>query len=306
MWLRSYENTVKESTLNKTEQVFRIHILPELGNRFIDAIKISHCQKAVDKWFMALKNYRVVNSYTGLVFHHAMKLGIIKDNPTKLVTMPVRVSKAGEENKKLHFYTKEELRAFLDGVDDPKWSTYFRILAYTGCRKSEALALTWNDVDFSRGTVNINKTLANGMNNELIVQSPKTRESRRVISLDKGTLDKLKEWKGIQAEQFKVFGFKPDPKDPIVFQSAKNTYINPQKIGQSIRRYCDKNGLRFIPAHGFRHTHCSLLFESGASLKEVQDRLGHADIQTTMNIYTHVTEQKKEETADKFAEYLEG
>ena len=71
-----------------------------------------------------------------------------------------------------------------------------------------------------------------------------------------------------------------------------------------MKKYRDASGVRLISPHGLRHTHCSLLFEAGATLKEVQDRLGHSDIKTTMNIYAHVTEKKKEETALKFAEYL--
>ena len=71
-----------------------------------------------------------------------------------------------------------------------------------------------------------------------------------------------------------------------------------------MKKYSDASGVRLISPHGLRHTHCSLLFEAGATLKEVQDRLGHSDIKTTMNIYAHVTEKKKEETALKFAEYL--
>lgn len=62
--------------------------------------------------------------------------------------------------------------------------------------------------------------------------------------------------------------------------------------------------MRRITTHGFRHTHCSLLFEAGASIKEVQDRLGHSDIKTTMNIYAHVSKEKKEQTADIFAQYV--
>ncbi len=65
-----------------------------------------------------------------------------------------------------------------------------------------------------------------------------------------------------------------------------------------------ENKLNYITVHGFRHTHCSLLFESGASIKEVQVRLGHTDVRTTMDIYTHISEQKKEETADRFADYM--
>ncbi len=69
--------------------------------------------------------------------------------------------------------------------------------------------------------------------------------------------------------------------------------------------YSEKYDLPYITPHGFRHTHCSLLFEAGASIKEVQERLGHEDIKTTMNIYAHVTENTKEKTAEKFAQFWE-
>ncbi|MFZ2258641.1 MAG: site-specific integrase, partial [Clostridiaceae bacterium] len=180
----------------------------------------------------------------------------------------------------------------------------FRVLIYSGCRKSEALALTWNDINFNESTISISKTLANGLDNRLIVQSPKTKTGKRVISMDPQTLEILKNWKKLQAEYMLKLGFNVMNKKQAVITNLKNGYINPQKIGQVMKKICTRSGIRLITPHGLRHTHCSLLFEAGATLKEVQDRLGHADIKTTMNIYAHVTEKKKEETAVKFAEYL--
>lgn len=72
-----------------------------------------------------------------------------------------------------------------------------------------------------------------------------------------------------------------------------------------LKSLIEKHNLHQITIHGLRHTHASLLFEAGASIKEVQERLGHSDIQMTMNIYTHVTDQVKEQTAQKFQKYIE-
>ncbi len=303
LWIQEYQNTVKESTLQKTMTLFRCHILPFYGKMYIDMIKVTHCQKAINKWFRELKNYRSVNAYTGLVFKHAIKLGIITTNPTKVITIPVRISPV-DEDEIINFYSKDELKAFLAAVDSPKWHTLFHLLSYAGCRKSEALALTWNDIDFKESTISISKTLANGLENRLIVQTPKTKTGKRVISMDPGTMEQLKEWRKIQAETMLKFGINTMNKKQAVFTNLKNDYINPQKVGQIMKRYCDASGIRLISPHGLRHTHCSLLFEAGATLKEVQDRLGHSDINTTMNIYAHVSEKKKDETAAKFAEYL--
>ncbi len=306
LWIAQYQNTVKESTLNKTLGLFKDHILPHFGKMYIDKVKVTHCQSAVNDWFKKLKNYRILKNYTSSVFKHGMKLGIIKENPCLLVTVPVKKFEV-EEEEILNYYTKEELVSFLDAMkehDPDKWYTFFRLLAYSGCRKGELLALTWNDVNFSKDTISINKTLTMGLENKLIIQPPKTKKGKRVLSMDASTMQIMKEWKSKQAKEMLSLGYNTMGKNQLVFTNLKNRFINPQKIGQKIRPICKKIDLKEITPHGFRHTHCSLLFEAGASIKEVQERLGHADIQTTMNIYAHVTEKKKEETAQKFAAYL--
>ena len=304
LWIQQYQNTVKESTLQNTMTLFRCHILPKFGKMYINRIKITHCQEAVNHWFKVLKNFRIVNSYAGLVFRHAMKLGIISSNPTKLVTMPVTLDQVEDEDDIENFFSKAELLTFLEGIDSQKWKTFFRVLAYSGFRKGEALALTWNDINFKKLTISVSKTLTIGLDNKLIVQTPKTKKSKRTVSIDPGTMEMLKIWKRIQAEEMIGLGFNVNKPDQLVFTNLKNKFINPQKVGQMMIKYCQHSGVKYITPHGLRHTHCSILFEAGATLKDVQDRLGHSDIKTTMNIYAHVTEQKKEETALKFAAFL--
>ena len=90
----------------------------------------------------------------------------------------------------------------------------------------------------------------------------------------------------------------------MLFATEENKPYYLDFLNHNLNIILKEHDLKYITVHGFRHTHCSLLFESGASLKEVQVRLGHTDIRTTMDIYTHVSEQKKEETADRFADYM--
>lgn len=306
LWLEQYRNTVKESTLNKTLELFELHILPHFGKMYIDMIKVNHCQEAINKWFKILKKYRILNNYTGLVFKHGMKLGIAKDNPTKLVTVPVMKEEVDEE-KVENYFSKDELITFLDYAKKGNsylWYALFRILAFSGCRKGEILALTWEDLDFKKNNLNISKTLTLGLENKLIVQSPKTKKSKRVLSMDEITMAIMKEWKLQQAKDMLKFGHNTIGKNQLVFTNLKNTFINPPKVGQKAELFCKRADIKKITPHGFRHTHCSLLFEAGATIKEVQDRLGHSDVQTTMNIYAHVSVKKREETAQKFASYL--
>lgn len=90
----------------------------------------------------------------------------------------------------------------------------------------------------------------------------------------------------------------------LVFASKNNNYIALTRFNNVLTRICDNHDFPRLKIHGFRHTHCSLLFEAGLSVKEVQDRLGHSDVQTTLNIYTHVTKKQKDVVAEKFSNYV--
>ncbi len=123
--------------------------------------------------------------------------------------------------------------------------------------------------------------------------------------MDNQTLEILKTWKKNQKQDYLVLGYNTLQKDQLVFSNEKNEFLQPTKTRKWILQAQKKYHLKQITTHGLRHTHCSLLFEAGASIKEVQDRLGHSDIKTTMNIYTHVTQKAKEEAIQKFESYLQ-
>lgn len=306
LWLELYKNTVKESTFVKTKCIFNKHILPHFGEKQIDKIDIPYCQKGINLWLTKIKKYKVIMNYASKVFEYGITLGIINDNPTKKITMPVRKENVTEEKEK-NFYTKEELLEFftcLEKEGNKKVITFFRLLAFTGARKGEILALTWNDIDLKKNTLKINKSLSRGENARLIIQTPKTKSSVRTISIDPKTSSILKLWKNTQKEDYFRLGINTTVPNQLIFSNIENSFLQPSKSRKWLLHIFDKYGLKEITTHGFRHTHCSLLFESGASIQEVQDRLGHSDVQTTMNIYTHVTEQAKEQTADKFAKHV--
>lgn len=310
LWKEQYRNTVKESTYHKTIRIFENHILPAFGSLRMERITTAHCQKVLNGWFKRFVHFKVMKNYASLVFQFAVRMQMLPSNPMDNVTMPVKRAAVGER-KELNFYSKEELQAFFAACKEDAqekenllWYALFRLLAFSGMRKGELLALTWQDIDFTGQTVSINKTLTRGIGNRLIIQTPKTASSERILSLDEETLHILSQWRKQQATDYLKLGFNTLNKRQLVFPNTKNEHMSPTKVGQNLTRILKGYGLKKLTVHGFRHTHCSLLFEAGASLKEVQDRLGHSDVQTTMNIYAHVTERAKERTAQRFAEYL--
>jgi len=255
-----------------------------------------------------LKKYRVVKSYAAKVLDFAVKRGYIQSNPFALVDMPATKKEDIENEEPENFYTKEQLIQFLKCLE--KESNYkafalFRLLAFSGMRKGETLALTWNDINFKTNEIRINKALSRGTDNRLYVKSTKTGIARTIkMKMDENTMGILQEWKKKQKQDYLILGYNTLKPKQLVFSNETNTYLQPTKTRKWIVQVQEKYKLEKITTHDLRHTHCSLLFEAGASIKEVQDRLGHTDVQTTVNIYAHVTQKAKEEAIEKFEKYL--
>lgn len=307
-WLEIYKQDVKPSTLLKTEGKFRTQILPTLGKMRIQKISIQDLQRLVQKWSKQFKHYKQYFNYTKLIFTFAYKMGYIKHNVCDKVMIPKKASHDFSVKREKYFYTKQELNQFLTMAKehDSKWYTFFWLLSFSGIRKGEALALTWRDVNFTNGVLSITKTVAEARISgkvKHVIQPPKTNKDREV-ALDKATLTILKEWKSKQAKELLIQGYNALDGQQLIFQNANNKMISLSQPRKHALAIAKKASLEYLHVHGFRHTHASLLFESGASIKDVQERLGHSDIKTTMNIYAHVTESAKIKTAEIFANFM--
>lgn len=178
----------------------------------------------------------------------------------------------------------------------------FRVLAFTGLRKGELLALVWSDVDLNKRTLTVSKTLAKASNGQEHISTPKTTNSNRTIALDDNTVDVLKNWK---KEQRSILEKVADDDQQLIFTTMDNHLLYLDYPNNFLKTFLKNNDLPHITIHGFRHTHASLLFEAGVSIKEAQARLGHKNIKTTMDIYTHVTNETREKTADKFSKFMD-
>ena len=293
IWKDHYKNTVKESTYVSQTSIADRHILPIFGDKAINKITMTMCQTQVNKWADEYKRFFGIISIANQIFDYAISMELIETNPMRKTLKPKRQKNNTDELEK--FYSKEELKEFfkiVKGFDDAEMLTYFRLLAFTGMRKNEISALRWSDIDLKKGQITVNQTLAKGEDNKLIFQTPKTKKSARTITLDSKTIKVLKDWHKYSTKGLLFKNENGDPKSVV--------HVN-NMLNRIWRKHPD---FKRITPHGFRHTHCSLLFEAGATIKEVQERLGHENIQTTMDIYAHVTQKAKDEVADKFASYI--
>lgn len=157
------------------------------------------------------------------------------------------------------------------------WSAFFNLLYFTGLRKGEAHALTWNDINLERKTLTVNKTLAEKVDNASYqILSPKTRASYRTITLLDETVFLLKCLKDEMFAQPTAF----------VFEYEGN-HLSSSTIGGYFKIFVEQAGVLRIRIHDFRHSHASYLIANGMNIVDVSKRLGHSDITMTLNTYTH-------------------
>ena len=307
LWYEGYQHTIKESTLLVNQHIFNL-LLDKLENMQLKKLTLPYCQKIINNYSksFSLAVLKKIKIYGIMILDYAVKMKVIYDNPMKDVLLPKPKDDITSDDKD-KYYSKEELKQFLELVEseqDIKLTAMFRLLAYTGIRKGELQALNWDDIDFTNNMITVNKTLALNTDKKVVVQTPKSKSSIRSISIDEQTANILKRWKLKQRERFLMIGTRIKKHQPCFTEEITNSYLYLNFMNANLKRICKKNEFKLIKVHGFRHTHCSLLFESGFTIQEVQDRLGHSDLKTTMSIYAHVTEKQRDNMADKFAKFM--
>lgn len=292
IWLETYRLTVKDSTLRKTEQMFRDHILPFFGSYLIEDIRPLDCQRFANEQARKLARADGHFIYMSKVLDFAVKNDLLRKNPAADVTKPKRKRQTGSHGREINFYTKDQLKEFLRLAEErlsPMWYAFFRLLAYTGMRRGEALALQWSDLEGN--IIHVRRTVTRNADGAYLSDTPKTDKSNRDILIDDEMLRTLNAL---------------ERTSPFIFPNEKGNFSPESQPVRQLHKVVEGTDLPYISPHGLRHTHCSLLFSAGASIPEVQDRLGHSDVKTTIEIYNHVYPQDKERALTSFLSFMDG
>jgi integrase len=175
------------------------------------------------------------------------------------------------------------------------------VAAMTGMRRSEVLGLKWDDVDFDKRRLGLNRGLV-AICYDLHETRGKTRTSRRSIDLDDTTLDVLPGWRAFQRATFAAVGL--GPTDGWVFTDGDGGPVHPHAVSQAFERIARNAGVPVIRLHDLRHTHGSLLIREGVPVKVVSEPLGHANIAFTIETYQHVLPGMQADAARTFHELL--
>ncbi|MBH9968880.1 tyrosine-type recombinase/integrase [[Bacillus] enclensis] len=315
-WEKHYLQTMKakESSL-RARKIALKHIKNEFGEIAIQKISKKAYQDTIDKLSNEFSTNYVSSIHTSanMVFEYAKENKLIKEVPTMDITLPKKKKTVADlekgESIKQKFLEKDELGEFLniaknDGLEGDLLT--FTLLAYTGLRAGEMIALKWSDIDFDNQTLTVFRTYYNPTNNKskYTLLTPKTQTSHRTITIDKLLIDLLQLHKKEQDEIKKEN--EPFYQDNNFILATNEGYPKTIKaISIRLKRLLTKSKInKDITPHSFRHTHTSLLIEANVHIKEIQERLGHSDINTTMDIYAHMTKNIKKEASNKFGNLM--
>lgn len=302
LWLENYKTTVKPSTFENVKSKVEKMTEEHFDGLKLKKITVAYCQKVVIE---LSKTYVLYNHYLSVInriFKYAVLMDILDSNPFDKVIKP----KSRQTQRKGNFLTKEELREFLKLAQTATLSYFFplvHLMSYTGLRQGEALALKWSDIDFENKKITVDKT-ATRIKEKQTLQTPKTKNSKRVISIDPTTLSILKSWKKDQIKIYFKNGKHFEGDDNFIFTNERAEWVHIHNFIPYFKRFVTDHKLKPITPHGLRHTHASLLFSAGVEPKNISDRLGHSTVQITLDLYTHITEEQRTDTVEKLLEYM--
>lgn len=302
LWLENYRTTVKPSTFENVKSKVEKMTEEHFDGLKLKKITVAYCQRVVIE---LSKTYVLYNHYLSVInriFKYAVLMDILDSNPFDKVIKP----KSRQTQRKGNFLTKEELKEFLKLAQNATLSYFFplvHLMAYTGLRQGEALALKWSDIDFENKKITVNKTAVR-IKEKQTIQTPKTKNSKRVISIDPTTLSILKNWKKDQIKIYFKNGKHFEGDDNFIFTNQRGDWVHIHNFIPYFKRFITDHKLKPITPHGLRHTHASLLFSAGVEPKNISDRLGHSTVQITLDLYTHITEEQRSDTVEKLLEYM--
>ena len=297
LWWESYKNTVKPNTKGNVRALIDNHILPTFGEYKLDKLTTPLIQSIINKLADkanrgeegAFLHYDMIHALNKRILQYGVTMQAIPSNPARDVVLPRNTQKA--KRQKLKHFDNQELKKFLvylDNLDSCKYRYYYDVTLYkfllaTGCRINEALALSWSDIDLDGAIVHITKTL----NRDLEINSPKSKSSYRDIDIDQETVSMLKQYKLRQTKE----AWKIGQRESVVFSDFIHEYTSIVKLKKRLLTHFKRADVPNIGFHGFRHTHASLLLNSGIPYKELQHRLGHSQISMTMDTYSHLSKE---------------
>jgi len=287
-WKPNAELALKRSSVRYYSYELEKRVFPALGSVALCDLsrgQIEACLSNLRQKGYAVSTLRGVRATFSTVLQAAVVRGYLERNPAH----GIRIREA--DTKPPHrFYSSTQVRQLLAELEGP-CRTVVLVAVLAGLRIGEILALRWKRVDLLQKTIEVAETFSDGQ-----FGSPKTRSSKRVIPMSSYLCDVLKSHRT---------GALYKAPDDLVFCTPKGTPLNPKNLyNRELAPACDRIKQPRVSWHSFRHTHGTLLGDVGGTLKTAQALLGHSDLETTLNIYTHAIPDSQREAVERVSGIL--
>lgn len=329
MWLSEYCGDKKLLTQKHYKAQVEQHIKPALGETRLTKITTPQIQKfyndlgktgrtikqkdpksgkvTVSHEPLATKSIRNIHGILTKALHVAVNVGYLQVNPADRVTLP-RV-----EKKEIHPLTDAENKAFIAAAEADEYKFLLQLLPFTGLRESEAIGLTWDCIDFKAGTITVKQQLRKLPKDQGGVTLAETKNGKtRVLKPSPYVMQLLKQRERQQIEQrlkagelWEGWQTEKERKTALVFTTLTGTYLSPQTVYNHCRKIFDRIGVEGRCVHDLRHTYAVLSLQNGDDVKTVQGNLGHATAAFTLDVYGHVSERMKDDSAARMQRYIE-
>ena len=304
-WFDAYVLTnCKPSTQNYYRRIIDNHIVPHFKNYKLRQLTSDALQQFLNlKKRNGLSKNSISNFYgvlSGALKYAVYPAKFIKDNPMTFVSMP-KFNIVNKDSNNLKLITLNDFERIINRF--PFGSNFhipLQIGFNTGMRGGEIAALTWNDIDLINRTIHVKHTLVHGEKGKknFVLGTPKTPSSYRIIHIGESLINLLIKHKEYQNKNRETYGQWYNDSDFICTkENGEQITIDSYKYLSRVVNY--ELGIRFS-MHSLRHTHATLLLEKGANIKDIQRRLGHSKLSTTMDTYSHVTENMRNSTVSIF------
>ena len=290
LYIADCKTRLKQSTLIIKQAIIDNICISFFGNRAINDINAAMVRNWQNQLLTHKPAYtptylKLCNTQLSAIFNYAVKYYGLRLNPVRIA------GTIGKANSgRLDFYTIDEYKKFSDCLkDNIALHTAFELLFYSGIRCGELLALSVSDFNADNDTITISKTYSR-INKQDVITTPKTEKSKRIIQLPHTAAEHLNE--------FIKTMYEPQPQERIFATLNKHT------LKLAVTQAASKAGLKEIRLHDFRHSHASMLIELGFPPLVIASRLGHEDIKTTLQIYSHLYPSKASEVATKLNSFM--
>ena len=257
---------------------------------------------------LAPKSVRNIHGILTKCLSTAVQVGYLRNNPASMVTLPK------VERKEIHPLTDEQVKAFMQEAVGDEYEILMKVILLTGLRESEAIGLTWDCVDFKAGTIKVSKQLQKRpLKDGGFVFTPPKNGKSRTIKPAPFVMALLKQRRQEQDTQCLQAGMVwagwsslDERKTALVFTTAAGTNLSPQTVYNHYKKLAVKIGAPDSRVHDLRHTYAVLSLQNGDDIKTVQGNLGHATAAFTLDVYGHVSERMKDDSATRMEGYIKG